>query len=167
VWVAAPASAHATMAASWPANGQVVATAPDHVLVEFTTDVSPDAVVAIVDPEGASVTVGEPRIEGRFLSQEIEPTGRSGTYVAGIHVIAKDLHPIVTRLEFTVDPAAAVTSNPAGGEPDLDRTAAAAVGAPTAARSDHLRTLFPGIMIVALGGLVAMVLRRQSPTRPV
>jgi methionine-rich copper-binding protein CopC len=163
VSVAAPANAHATMAASWPADGQVLTVAPDHVLVEFTTAVSPDSLVAIVDPAGNSVTVGEPTIEGRFLSQRIKPTGQSGTYVAGIHVIAQDLHPIVTRLAFTVDPAGAATANPAGAEPDLTprQPAPAAAGA---AGGGHLRAVFPGAMIVALAGLAALTLRRQSRT---
>ena len=162
VSVAPPASAHGSIAASWPANGQVLTVAPDHVLVEFTTAVSPDAVIAIVDPQGTSVTVGEPTIDGRFLSQRIEPTGQPGTYVAGIHVIGQDLHPIVTRLEFTVDPDAAATSNPAGAEPHQRPTPAADAGAAVAPPGNHLRTVFPGLMIVALAGLVALVLRRQS-----
>lgn len=165
VSVAAPASAHATMAASWPANGQVLTVAPDHVLVEFTTAVSPDAVIAIVDPSGTPVTVGEPTIQGRFLSQRIEPTGRPGTYVAGIHVIAQDLHPIVTRLEFSVDPAAVATANPAGAEPTLapTRAAAAAAGPAVAAASgNHLKTVFPGVMLLVLAGLAALTHRRQS-----
>ena len=165
VSVAAPASAHATMAASWPADGQVLTVAPDHVLVEFTTAVSPDSLVAVVDPAGNSVTVGEPTIAGRFLSQRIRSTGRSGTYVVGIHVIARDLHPIVTRLEFTVDPVGAATANPAGAEPDLTptRPAPAAAGA---TGGEHLRAVFPGAMIVALAGLAALTLRRQSRTYP-
>jgi methionine-rich copper-binding protein CopC len=160
--MAPPASAHATMAASWPANGQVVTTAPDHVVVEFTTEVSPDAVIAIVDPQGTSVTVGEPTIHGRFLSQRIEPTGQAGTYVAGIHVIGQDLHPIVTRLEFTVDPVGADTANPAGDEPEL---VASPVRTPPAETSGgHLKALVPAILVVTLAGLVALVLRRQSRT---
>jgi methionine-rich copper-binding protein CopC len=161
VSLAPPASAHATMAASWPANGQVLAAAPDHVLVEFTTEVSPDAVIAIVDPNGTSVTVGKPTITGRFLSQKIAPTGRSGTYVAGIHVIARDLHPIVTRLEFTVDPAAVATANPAGTEPDLTAPdPRAATAGPTGGGKD--RALVPGILLVVLAAMVALVVRRQS-----
>jgi methionine-rich copper-binding protein CopC len=162
--LAPAASAHATMAASWPANGQVLTVAPDHVLVEFTTAVSPDAVIAIVDPTGTSVTVGQPTIDGRFLRQRIRPTGGTGTYVAGIHVIAADLHPIVTRLEFTVDPAGAATANPAGAEPDLTPARVATARAETA--DNHLRAVFPGVLIVVLAGLVALVLRRQSRTRP-
>ncbi len=160
--MAPPASAHATTAASWPANGQVLTVAPDHVLVEFTTEVSRDAVIAIVDPQGTSVTAGEPTISGRFLTQRIEPTGQPGTYVAGIHVIARDLHPIVTRLEFTVDPAGAVTANPAGDEPDL--TAAPVRTPPAETSRDHTKALVPGILVVTLAALVALVLRRQSRT---
>lgn len=163
VSAASPASAHATMSSTWPANGQVLTVAPDHVLVEFSTEVSPDAVIAIVDPVGTPVTVGEPTVSGRFLSQRIQPTGRPGTYVAGIHVIAKDLHPIVTRLEFTVDPSAAATVNPAGAEPVLRPTPPAdAAGTPAPRSGDHLRTVFPAIMIVTLAALAAWVLRRQS-----
>lgn len=167
VSLAGPASAHATVAASWPANGQVLTVAPDHVLVEFTTAVSPDAIVAIVDPAGNSVTVGEPTIDGRFLRQRIEPTGQPGTYVAGIHVIAQDLHPIVTRLEFTVDPAAAATANPGGVEPKPRPVRTAAAGVSAARPDGHLRSVFPGLMVVALAAMVAMVLRRESRTRPV
>ena len=163
--IAPPASAHATMAASWPANGQVLTVAPDHVLVEFTTAVSPDSVVAIVDPQGNSVTVGEPTVSGRFLTQRIKPTGASGMYVAGIHVIAQDLHPIVTRLEFSIDPAAAATANPAGAEPDLSPTRATQVAPETS--GSHLRAVFPGILLVVLAALAALVLRRQSRARPV
>jgi methionine-rich copper-binding protein CopC len=154
------------VAASWPADGQVLTVAPDHVLVEFTTAVSADSLVAVVDPQGSSVAVGEPTIAGRFLSQRIEPTDRPGTYVAGIHVIAQDHHPIVTRLEFTVDPAGTATANPAGDEPDLTPARGVAAGSTTAS-DGRLRALFPGVLIVVLAGLAALVVRRQSDARPV
>ena len=100
-----------------------------------------------------------------FKSQRIEPTDRPGKYVAGIHVIGQDQHPIVTRLEFSVDPAAVATANPAGAEPTLapTRAAAAAAGPAVATGSgNHLKTVFPGVMLLVLAGLAALTHRRQS-----
>ena len=50
-------------------------------------------------------------------------------------------------------------------EPDSTPTPPAPAAADAAADS-HLRTLFPGAMILALVGLSVMTLRRQSRTHP-
>ena len=77
------------------------------------------------------------------------------------------LRSIVTRLEFTVDPTATSTVNPAGAEPDLAASSTGSASPISSAKDrtgepDRLRAVVPGVLVVVLAGLVALVLRRQS-----
>ncbi len=120
---AAPADAHATAVAAWPAPGQVLASAPDRLTVEFSTEVEPQLQLAVVGPDGRSLAVGAPVVDGRFVTQELHPTRQTGAFVAAVHAVGVDLHPVIARIDFRVDPAATATVNPAGDPPSL--TAAA------------------------------------------
>lgn len=118
--VVGPAAAHSTAVASWPARGEVVVATPDRVTVQFSTDVMPQVDVAVVGPHGESVALGEPVTDGPYVTQRLRPSEDGGGYVAAFHVVAADLHPILTRVEFEVDPGGRATANPAGAPPELD-----------------------------------------------
>ena len=120
LWPALPASAHASAVASWPAVGQTVNAAPDQVIIEFSTDVVPDGVlVAVVDAAGNPLADGDPVVQGQYVVQPLVESDAAGAWNASIHVLGSDLHPIIARVDFVVDPAGVATDNPAGDPPDL------------------------------------------------
>lgn len=102
VGAAGPASAHATLVATDPAEGAVLAEAPGTVTFTFDEPVQlvPDGLLAF-DAEGQRVDV-EPSAKG------VEVTGRlpgeldDGTYVITWRVVSADGHPIAGSLTFHV-----------------------------------------------------------------
>jgi methionine-rich copper-binding protein CopC len=160
---AAPVGAHATAVAAWPSPGQVLVAAPDRVVIEFSTEVQPQVDVAVVGPDGEPLTVGDPVVEGRYVTQEIRRSDRAGAYVAAFHAVAVDLHPIMARVDYRVDPGATATVNPAGDPPDL----AAAAPAPADERAPWPALL----LLVGVGVLVGvtvlhLVAGRTVSSRP-
>lgn len=160
---AAPVGAHATAVAAWPAPGQVLTSSPDRVVIEFSTEVQPQVQVAVVGPDGAPLTVGEPVVEGRYVSQEIRPSGGSGAYVAAFHAVGVDLHPVLARVDYRVDPGATAGTNPAGDPPDLGASAPE----PATEGTNQLPAL---LLLVGVGVLVGvtvlhLVSRRSATAR--
>lgn len=160
---AAPAQAHATAVAAWPAPGQVLTAAPDRVIIEFSADVAPQVDVAVVGPDGQSLADGDPLVDGRYVTQALREADQVGAYVAAFHVVATDLHPIVARVDYRVDPSAVATANPAGDPPDL---VAAASAPPAREASGPLQwrgTLLLVGAAVLVGVSVLHVVARRRP----
>ena len=155
---ASPVGAHATAVAAWPAPGQVLATAPDRVTIEFDREVEPQVDVAVVGPDGESLALGDPLVDGRYVTQRLQASGQSGAYVAAFHAVAVDLHPIMARIDYTVDPSGAATVNPAGDPPYL----ATAASAPTEEQSQlPALLLLAGVVVVVGVGVLHLVSRRR------
>ncbi len=164
---ATPADAHATAVAAWPAPGQVLVAAPDRIIVEFSAEVEPQVEVAVVAPDGQSLTVGDPVVTGRYVTQQLRASDQTGAYVAAFHVVAVDLHPIMARIDYRVDPGVDATANPAGAPPDLRATSADDSARPADEASSPLRWRGT-FLLVGAGVLVALAVHlssRRSPTR--
>ncbi|GAA1141408.1 copper resistance CopC family protein [Nocardioides aquiterrae] len=158
--LAAPVGAHATAVAAWPAPGQVLTASPDRVVIEFSTEVQPQVQVAVVGPDGEPLAVGDPVVEGRYVSQAIRQPDRPGAYVAAFHAVGVDLHPVMARVDYRVDPDAAATENPAGDPPDLAATAPA----PAEAGGNQLPAL---LLLVGVGVLVGVTVLHLVSRRTV
>jgi methionine-rich copper-binding protein CopC len=157
---AAPVDAHATAVAAWPAPGQVLTAAPDRVVIEFSTEVQPQVQVAVVGPDGEPLAVGDPVVEGRYVSQEVRPSAGTGAYVAAFHAVGVDLHPVMARVDYRVDPGAAATDNPAGDPPHLAATAPV----PTEQQRSGLPAL---LLLVGVGVLVGVTVLHLVSRRTV
>ncbi|GAA4695691.1 copper resistance protein CopC [Nocardioides nanhaiensis] len=98
---AGPASAHATLIGTDPAEGEVLPTAPEQVTFTFDEAVSltSDA-VAMFDAAGESVEV-EASGSGEELVAVL-PDLEDGTYVVTYRVVSADGHPIAGSLSFSV-----------------------------------------------------------------
>ena len=160
---AAPVDAHASAVAAWPAPGQVLTASPDRVVVEFSTEVQPQVDVAVVGPDGTPLMVGDAVVEGRYVTQEIRQSGATGAYVAAVHAVGVDLHPVIARVDYRVDPGATATGNPAGDPPVLGTAAPA----PVAEGASRLPAL---LLLVGAGVLVGvtvlhLVSRRSATAR--
>lgn len=113
---AAPARAHATLVASDPAEGAVLAEAPEQVTFTFSEPVAlvPDG-VQVFDPAGEPVAV-EASVTDAVLAVTLpEPVGE-GTTVVAWRIVSDDGHPISGSLRFSVGaPSETVVTIEAGG----------------------------------------------------
>ena len=118
--LAGPASAHAELRSSDPANGQLLETAPDHILLMFSEP--PDAgltTVGMVDSSGTPVPTGPPeRPSGsnREIQVRLDPVPDGVYTVTWRTVSATDGHVTAGALTFGVGVSAAdVTPAPQVG----------------------------------------------------
>ncbi|BBC34517.1 hypothetical protein SGFS_058110 [Streptomyces graminofaciens] len=115
---ASPASAHAALTNSTPADGAVLDSAPRDITLSFTESVSLlDDSVRVIDPEQRAVDVGEPgRVKGRSETVRVTlPDGLAeGTYTIAWRVVSADSHPVSGALIFSVgEPSATAAALPA------------------------------------------------------
>lgn len=99
---AAPASAHATLVASDPAEGEVLAEAPD--VVTFTFDepvVLSDGSVQVFDAAGEPVG-SSAGARDAVVTADLPDGLTDGTYVVVWRVVSTDGHPITGSLTFSV-----------------------------------------------------------------
>ncbi len=101
----APASAHALLTGSSPADGAALATAPTRIVIDYSESVrvSRDS-IRVLDSAGTRVDDGQARSgqkasEAMVMLRSNLPTG---TYVASWRVISADSHPISGAFAFGV-----------------------------------------------------------------
>jgi copper transport protein len=113
---ASAASAHAELIATDPADGAVVAKAPDALTMQFSEDVTvrPDG-VRVLDGTGARVDAGTASAEGADVTVPLEGTIDDGTYVVAWRAISADGHPVRGSYTFSVGKASTVGDNVASG----------------------------------------------------
>jgi methionine-rich copper-binding protein CopC len=102
---AAPASAHASLVRSSPADQSSVATGPSTVKLTFDENVRMPSVILVTDSDGASVVAGKTTVVDNIASTPVK-TGTSGNYTVAYRVVSADGHPVSGRLTFTVGSAA-------------------------------------------------------------
>ena len=102
LWAAPGASAHASLVASDPTEGQQLDTLPDSVSFEFSEAMSEPAYVAVTGPDGSSVIAGEPTVTGAVVSQTLDGSDVPGTYTMAYRAVSEDGHPVTGQITFTV-----------------------------------------------------------------
>jgi len=105
---AVPASAHAALIRTDPADGSVVKTAPQRVLLTFSEGVllSSDS-LRVLDPHGADVAVGVPghaqgKDSGATATVGLKPGLGDGTYTVAWRAVSQDSHPVAGAFTFSV-----------------------------------------------------------------
>lgn len=168
--IASPASAHDELIGASPSvNGQVDAL-PNEITLTFSgvlIDQPGATQVVVTDAAGTSLTDGDPALDGTRLTQQLAGTA-SGPVTVIWRVVSSDGHPVSGQFTFTVAGAAS------GATPGATTAPAApvATSSPTAAAPASTDAGVPafvwallGIVIVAaLGGLVAVLVRRARTT---
>lgn len=117
----APASAHASLIRSDPAQGAVVDTAPDTVRFTFTESVAavPEG-IRVLDAEGAPVA-SSATAAGEELAVTIDEPVAEGTLVVLWRVVSADGHPVSGSLTFSVGaPSDDATPPPAQADDTVD-----------------------------------------------
>ncbi|MCQ9135816.1 copper resistance CopC/CopD family protein [Streptomyces hilarionis] len=101
---AGPASAHAALTGSDPAQGVVVDKAPTQVSLTFSETVSMnDDSVRVLDPQGARVDAGKPSaVGGATYAVQLHSGLPDGTYTVTYQVVSADSHPVAGAYTFSI-----------------------------------------------------------------
>jgi copper transport protein len=136
------ASAHATLVRSDPADGAVLATAPEHVVLVFNEPVSP-LVLRLVGGNGEAVALDDVTAAGETVTVGLPAGLGDGGHVVSWRVVSGDGHPIGGSVVFSVGTAAATPIVAGTAESGLDLRAAIAA----------TRALIYVGLFVGIGGL--------------
>lgn len=104
VLFAAPASAHATLVTSAPADGSRLKAAPASVSITFDEPVS-ISYLHVTDPAGDRVEAGTPTHpggDGTKIAVNLRAGLGDGTYVESWRVVSADSHPVAGTVRFVV-----------------------------------------------------------------
>ncbi|MFF5472651.1 copper resistance CopC/CopD family protein [Streptomyces achromogenes] len=101
---ASPASAHAALTGSDPAQGVVARTAPSQVSLTFSEKVAmSDGSVRVLDPRGKPVQTGSPvGVSGTTYAVKLKSGLAKGTYTVTYQVVSADSHPVAGAYTFSV-----------------------------------------------------------------
>lgn len=156
-----PASAHASLIASTPAQGDRLGALPSQVTFEFDQEMAAPAYVIVTAPDGTSVAAGEPEVDGTIVRQRLRD-GQAGTYTMAYRAVSKDGHPLTGQISFTVGPAGEA---PAAGQPTASPRPATTVATTTTPDGSWSRRT---VGFAVGGGLFAaalllLLLSRRAP----
>ncbi|MGW0942774.1 copper resistance CopC/CopD family protein [Streptomyces sp. NPDC002623] len=118
---AGPASAHAALTGSDPAQGVVVDKAPTQVSLTFSETVSlSDDSLRVLDPKGARVDTGKPsNLSGTTYAVQLHSGLPDGTYTVTYQVVSADSHPVAGAYTFSIgapsQTSVSVSDQTAGG----------------------------------------------------
>lgn len=157
VW-SAPATAHATLLSSDPADSAELATAPTRVTATFSEAMQQQfAAMAVVGPDGALWSTGDPAVDGAVVGVGLRPLGPAGTYTVNYRVTSADGHVVTGSWSFRL-------TRPGTGTPSPEPTVTTAPPTrDTATGSDGEPPIWPFLVIAALavGGAAFWAVRRQ------
>ncbi|MFB7502155.1 copper resistance CopC/CopD family protein [Streptomyces broussonetiae] len=113
---AAPASAHAALTGSDPAQGVVVKQAPSQVALTFSEKVAMNNdSLRVLDPRGKAVQTGKPaNLSGTTYAVKLKGGLGKGTYTVTYQVVSADSHPVSGAYTFSIgSPSPTVVSGTA------------------------------------------------------
>ncbi|MCS5510840.1 copper resistance protein CopC [Curtobacterium flaccumfaciens pv. flaccumfaciens] len=174
-----PASAHAALTSSDPADVATVAADLERVNLTFSeaplAGLEAGLRVEVRDDDGTDESSGAVTVEGTTMSKAVSLS--PGPHTVVWRYVSPDGHPIEGQLAFTAEPAASqavpppTTSPTAAATPSADPTAAAAAsntGGGTHAHGHGGQTLLfgvVGILAVLVIGAVVLRIRRGADAR--
>ena len=130
VVTARPASAHATLATTTPADGARLSAAPSEVRLEFTEAVELGAGYArVLAPGGERVDAGGAAVDGAVVTIPLRGGLPDASYVVTYRVVSEDSHPISGAYAFVVGDGELLAPSAVTGEQDLDPVVAGALPA--------------------------------------
>jgi copper transport protein len=145
---AGPASAHAVVLETVPADGAVVAHPPEAIAIRFNEPVGLIA-AQVLDADGDPVPPdGAPQVEGGQLRIPLPPDLAPGSYIASYRVASIDGHPVGGSVVFSVDRASEHFRPPPAEAEGVGWTAATVMA----------RTLLNAGILGGAGGLLFLVL---------
>ncbi|TVL92320.1 copper resistance protein CopC [Streptomyces sp. SAJ15] len=160
---ATPASAHAALTATDPADGAVLPTQPQRVTLTFSEGVLvSDDSVRVLDPRGRRVDDGEPDHrdgESSTMSVALRAGLPDGTYTVAWQAVSEDSHPVGGAFTFSIGaPSATTVSVPTTAEPDPTVDTLYGVGRYAA---------YAGLVLLVGGCVFAAACRSSKPVERV
>ncbi|MEU1307368.1 FixH family protein [Streptomyces cinnamoneus] len=161
---AGTASAHAALTSTDPADGSVVATAPQRVELTFSEGVllSADS-VRVLDPRGERVDEGRPQhVDGRSESAAVTLRGGigDGTYTVAWQAVSADSHPVAGAFTFSVGAPSKTVVTVRSAATQIDPAVDAFYGAGRLAA-------YAGFVLLVGGCVFAGVCRASRPVQRV
>ena len=142
-----PATAHANLEETDPADGARLETAPSAVTFTFSENVG-NGHVAVTAPSGREVTTTNVRTVDRVLTADVAATDERGTYTVAYRIVSADGHPITGEISFTTTTGRVVEhQHSRSGESFVQR------------HRNHL-VLGLAVAVVAIGLILAPLRRR-------
>lgn len=130
VVTAGPASAHATLATTTPADGARLSNAPSQVRLEFTEAVELGAGYArVLAPGGERVDAGGAAVDGAVVTVPLRADLPDASYLVTYRVVSEDSHPIAGAYAFVVGDGELLAPSAVTGEQDVDPVVAGALPA--------------------------------------
>lgn len=128
---ALPASAHAELEGTDPADGAVLATVPDEVTLTFGEDLIDQGNAVTASQVGAAqrLALPDPVVEGEKVTVAWPADADAGEFEVAFRVVSADGHPITGAFTFTIT-GATPSASPSG---DASASAAASASAPATA----------------------------------
>lgn len=167
---AGPASAHAELTSSSPAEGASLAAAPSKVELTFEEPVTlqPDP-ISVTGPDGAKWTVATPTVVDATISAAVTPSGSAGAYTLTYKVVSDDGDKVTAAVHFTLtapasppttSSAAANTSSAAVPTPATSATPSAAASSDSSGGVPAWVWILIAVVVVAAAVVVALRMRR-------
>jgi copper transport protein len=115
-----PASAHAAVTGSDPAQGAVVDKAPARISLTFSEQVAlSDDSLRVLDPEGKRVDAGEPSgVGGTTYAVRLHSGLPDGTYTVAYQVVSADSHPVAGAYTFSIGAPSKTSASVSGQTAD-------------------------------------------------
>jgi methionine-rich copper-binding protein CopC len=157
VLLAPTASAHSDLAGTTPANGAVIGTAPDSIVLEFNEEPLDSLVdVVITDAKGAVVAMDTAEAAGTEVLVPWPGFLSAGDYTVAYRVVSADGHPVTGTFTFTYTGGASTDTAPA-----IDEAAAADVLADVEQPTSNL-SLILGVAALIIAVVAVIGLRRRA-----
>ena len=119
-----PASAHATLQSSNPAENAVLDAAPDEVTLTFNQNVQQNfAVVTVVGSDQRQWGASNPGVDGETVSLNLDGLGAAGEYTIGYRAVSADGHPITGSIPFQLTQASPAAATPPATNLDFTNSA--------------------------------------------
>ncbi len=158
-----PASAHAEVVSTWPAEGERSDVAVDRVVLTFATPVVPGLTAMVVTDASGKPLPGGPRVVGSVVTFDLDPLREAGRYDVEYRTVAADGHPLADDLGFSVSEAGARAARSGRVAGSVASTSGGDARMAGHATWDRTTGLVSGAALVALMGLA--VLRRQRESQ--
>lgn len=166
---AAPASAHAGLIDSDPADGARLDGAPRQVTLSFNEDIQRPAYV-VVRAAGEEVVSGEADVAGPRVTATVPADAAAGEWSVAFRVVSTDGHPVTGELGFAVAEVSAAepTEEPTGASSDAAEEPSPAPAQAATAQAEaglwerHGDHVLVGAALLALAAVVLVLARRSG-----
>jgi len=115
---ATAASAHDSVTATAPSNGETVDTVPEQVTITMSnTPATIGSEVQVLDGSGTNWATGAVDVLDNTASQAVKPGAPAGDYTVKWRLVSSDSHPIEGAFSFTASAAGAGPTQAVGAGP--------------------------------------------------